>query len=83
MKSTPDYCLDKWVTQVWETDRRYYIGEVKQDIFGQWILMKRWGSQFNRRGNSKTIHAGDYDNAVHLLKDVAKRRTARHYRSVG
>lgn len=81
-KSTPCYALDRWVTRIWQTDRRYYVGEVKQDLFGRWVLMKRWGSLYSRRGNSQTIVARDYNAATRLLEDVAKQRQARHYRPV-
>ena len=56
---------------------------MKQDIFGQWILVKRWGSQFSRRGNSQTIVVRDRQRAVQLLDEVARRRVQRHYRPVG
>ncbi len=79
----PTYQMNQWVTRIWETDRRYYVSEVKQDIFGQWILVKRWGSQFSRRGNSQTVVVGDRDRAVEMLDDVARRRAQRHYRLVG
>lgn len=81
-KHTPDYELSKWVTRVWATDRRYYIGEVKQDIFGSWVLHKRWGSNFSRRGNGQMVSARDYDSALKMLDGVAKERKARHYRTM-
>ena len=79
----PTYHMSKWVTRLWETDRRYYVGEVKQNLFGQWVLVKRWGSQFSRRGNSQTVVAADRHQAMHLLELLEKRRVQRHYRPVG
>lgn len=77
-----EYDLGKWVMRVWQTDSRYYIGEVKQDIFGQWCCHRSWGSRTSRRGNSMTRPANSYEKALALLEETDKRRKARGYQEV-
>lgn len=77
------YDTDNWRMERWETDRRFYVAEVRQDLFGNWIVMRRWGSLRTQRGNSMTVTAQDYGQARLLLEDVARRRKARGYHYVG
>jgi len=82
MKAT-DQCVDfsRWQRAYWITDRRYYVAEVKQDLFGAWVLERTWGSRFSQRGNCSTILAENYEDALARLAEVEKRRKARGYRS--
>lgn len=32
-----------WQAQRWEKSHRYYLAEVRQDIFGAWQLVRAWG----------------------------------------
>lgn len=72
----------QWITKRWETDRRYYVAELGQDLFGGWLIKRSWGGRHTHRGSSMTIHAHDYAHALHLLDEVAKRRKARGYTHV-
>lgn len=77
------YDTNNWRMERWETDRRFYVAEVRQDLFGNWILIRSWGSLRTQRGNSMTVMAQDYCQARQLLEEVAKRRKARGYHHVG
>lgn len=77
------YQKEKWVFNLWKSDTRLYVGEVKQDLFGQWILHLTWGGLHNRLGNTKTVVADTYDDATILMEKVAQRRIAHGYRLVG
>ncbi|MEO0488041.1 MAG: hypothetical protein AAFZ49_00610 [Cyanobacteria bacterium J06659_2] len=75
-----EYDLKKWVLRTWITDRRYYIGEVKQMLGGEWVCRQRWGSRTSRFSRSRNLPATSYAEALSLLDATAKRRTARGYR---
>ena len=70
---------DRWLVQHWRTASRYYIAEVTQDLFGTWLLKRSWGGLGSRRGSSMTIPAENYEEALSLLADTAKRRHQRGY----
>ncbi|MEM7132097.1 MAG: WGR domain-containing protein [Chloroflexota bacterium] len=73
------YDTEKWQAKRWETERRYYVAELRQDLFGGWCIERHWGARYSRQGNSLTISANDYVHALELLEEVAKRRQLRGY----
>lgn len=73
------YAVDCWSKTCWTTASRYYIAEVTQDLFGTWLLKRSWGGLGSRRGSSMTIPAENYEEALSLLADTAKRRQQRGY----
>ncbi|ALB24403.1 hypothetical protein Psal006b_03577 (plasmid) [Piscirickettsia salmonis] len=48
----------------WRTDTRYYALKIERDLLGDWVVMQRWGSRFNRRGGNKTIAFHSLDEAL-------------------
>ena len=42
------YSPDRWLRYSWQTNSRYYIAEVTQDLFGQWQLHRTWGAALQR-----------------------------------
>lgn len=76
------YQSDRWMTLRWQTDTRYYVAEVMQDLFGNWLLRRSWGGLRSARSQSMTVHADSYEHALQLLADVQKRRTQRGYRII-
>ena len=77
--SPPALQLEQWITARWTTERRYYVAEVGQDLFGTWQLKRSWGALRSHRGNSITIQATAYAHALQLFNQVEKRRLARGY----
>jgi hypothetical protein len=71
--------FNDWRRACWVTDSRYYVAEVKQDLFGSWVLERSWGSRHSQRGSRSTLLAEGYDHALALMAEVAKRRKARKY----
>lgn len=39
-----NYQLDKYLYSFWQKDTRFYIIELCQDLWGNWLLKKTWGS---------------------------------------
>ncbi|MGJ3502061.1 hypothetical protein PsalN5692_04080 (plasmid) [Piscirickettsia salmonis] len=63
----------------WRTDTRYYALKIERDLLGDWVVMQRWGSRFNRRGGNKTIAFHSLDEELVYIEQVKKRRTNHHY----
>jgi predicted DNA-binding WGR domain protein len=74
--------LDSWHREYWATASRYYVAEILQDLWGEWIVKRSWGGLGNRRGNSKTVMASSYEEALSLLDTISKHRTARGYHKI-
>lgn len=74
-----EYQLDEWKRQDWYSGSRHYLCEVRQNLFGQWVVLRRWG-----RGECDS--GAFYRGFVRLYKDkegleifdaVGQRRTKR------
>lgn len=75
----PTYSPERWQCHRWQTDSRYYMAEVTQDLFGQWQLHRTWGSRTSARGGEQRLNTASYDEAMCLLRATAKRRRQRGY----
>ena len=73
---------DKWLTKKWETDSRFYVATVMQNLFGQWEVGRNWGSKQSKRGGGMITLADSFDEALAMLADIDKRRQSRNYTKV-
>lgn len=71
--------LDKWKRQDWHKDTRHYSCEVKQNLFGQWIVLRRWGRVSAKQGQSLELPCENYEDGLEMLSAVEKRREKRGY----
>lgn len=71
--------FDRWVTESWQTEQRYYQADIIQDLFGTWLVKRSWGGLGSRRGNSKTHAVTTYEDALQLIKEVSQKRQKRGY----
>ena len=39
----------------WETAQRYYEAMALQDLWGDWVVLQRWGGKHNQRGGFRFI----------------------------
>ena len=76
------YRPDRWQRHSWQTETRYYMAEVTQDLFGQWQLHRTWGSRTSARGGEQRLSVASHEEAVQLLQVTAKRRAARGYQPI-
>ncbi len=77
------YQLDKHLYSSWQKDTRFYIIELCQDLWGNWLLKKTWGSAAKRDfGRSISTVCSDYEAGVELYNKAEKRRLLRGYESV-
>ena len=59
--------------------KRYYLLYFEKDLFGDQILVRRWGSLCSKRGGErKTLVSSDAP-IDQLMSDVRKRRASRGY----
>jgi predicted DNA-binding WGR domain protein len=62
--------------------RRYYRVVAQRDLFGDWTLVRSWGSLDNNRGQMRTMVIESYDQCMSIIDNITKRRTYRGYHSV-
>ena len=75
----PTYSPDRWQRHHWQTDSRYYMAEVTQDLFGQWQLHRTWGSRTSARGGEQRLPVAEYEEALRLLQRTGRRRKQHGY----
>ena len=74
------YQIEKWLYSDWKKDTRYYGIDLCQDLFGNWIVKRTWGSSYTRgAGQSKYTVCTDYDEALVLYENQQQRRKKRGY----
>ncbi len=74
--------LDRWICIHWQTDTRSYTAEITQDLWGNWLVTRHWGSRRTQIGNRMVVPAQSYEDALSQLEQVSKRRRQRGYKSV-
>ncbi len=74
-----EYQLDKWKRQDWHKGSRHYSCEVRQNLFGQWVVLRRWGRVSALQGKSIEEVCDRYEQGLEIFDVVGKRRTKRGY----
>ncbi len=74
---TSKYQLDRWKSSEWQRETRYYLCELKQDLFGKWVVVRSWGSRKLRQ--KMEIECSDYSEAESVYDRAMKRRIDRGY----
>ncbi len=74
-----EYQLDKWKRQDWHKSSRHYSCEVRQNLFGQWVVLRRWGRVSAMRGQSIEVVCDRYEQGLEIFDAVERRRTKRGY----
>ena len=74
------YQLSLWQCSVWQKDTRFYTLELTQDLFGNWIIKKTWGSAVKVDfGCSNSIICPDYQTGLLWYSKLLSRRQKRGY----
>jgi predicted DNA-binding WGR domain protein len=66
----------------WEKETRYYQVDLCQDLWGQWVVVKRWGRRGTALGQTRRVPCGSHADALNLLARIQRRRRQRGYRTV-
>ena len=74
-----EYQLDKWKRQDWHKGSRHYSCEVRQNLFGQWVVLRRWGRVSAKQGQSMEHLCDRYEEGLEIFETVEKRRVKRGY----
>jgi hypothetical protein len=77
MKNIHDY--DNWKNWHWESENRYYRLSLSQNLFAEWIIIKKWGGLRTRIQGTKTIYCESIDEIDNVFIDTHKRRLTRGY----
>ena len=68
-----------WIQHRWEKQTRYYAICLQPDLWGQWILTRRWGRRGAALGQTRDQPCASYAEAEQRLAQLEKRRRQRHY----
>jgi hypothetical protein len=71
---------EKEIHKRWESETKYYDVFFMQDLFGDWILDRYWGSRFTRIGGSKITYCNCYEDGLTKLKGIDLMRKKRGYK---
>ncbi|HID82050.1 MAG TPA: hypothetical protein EYP51_06735 [Thiotrichales bacterium] len=71
--------MQRWVHA---EKRRHYTLHLGQDLLGDWVLVRSWGSLDSQRGQVSRQLVGDWDKGLEALEAAHKRRHARGYQPV-
>jgi hypothetical protein len=76
----PDYQQERWQYTSWSKGNRIYSLALRQNIFGNWLVQKVWGS--NRRrgmGRSQDLTCESFEAAEKIYRQQYKKRIKRGY----
>ena len=71
--------LKSWINL---DNRRYYNALLQPDLFGEWSLMRNWGSLDNARGQVRIETVSGPQTGLRKITDIHMRRLAHGYRLV-
>ncbi len=77
MTNKIDY--NKWQNWSWKSEDRYYHLFLTQNLFGEWLIIRKWGGLKNRIHGSKTYNLQNLDEAILQTSQIHKRRISRGY----
>ena len=82
MMQTINYQVESWQRRDWRKATRCYSCELRQNLFGEWIVLRRWGRVSAAKGQSIEHPCESYDHGLEILSAVEKRRSQRGYTHV-
>ena len=75
----PDAVEQRWIH---DEKRRYYGVFLQQDLFGDWTLVRNWGSLDNGRGQLHRDALSDRGSGLRQIAEIKRRRRAHGYREL-
>jgi len=77
-----NYLVDQWQLKIWQSETRYYRAEIKQDLFGQWLLECQWSGLWQKGGRSTITTLNSYEQGQTAMKAIERKRQAHGYHEV-
>lgn len=68
-----------WQRHRWQRETRYYEVLLQQDLWGAWLLTRRWGRIGTPMGQQKHEPVADLDEGQARLGAISRRREQRGY----
>ncbi len=69
----------KWKRYEFESENRYYVIILQQNLFHGWSIIKYYGGKFNKLGNMKIEICDSYKDAENKIEKLQKKRKSRKY----
>ena len=77
-----DYKANDWRRKVWLSETRFYSAELRQDLFGDWMLECQWSGKHQKGGRIKRDYVNSYEEGLARFEEIEKRRLKRGYQEV-
>ena len=74
-----NYQVEKWQRQDWRKVSRHYSSELCQNLFGEWVVLRRWGRVSTHQGQSLEQACDSYEEGLAMMSLIEKRRSQRGY----
>ncbi len=74
-----NYQVERWRRQDWRKGSRYYSSQLCQNLFGEWVVVRRWGRISSLKGQSLEHFCQSYEEGLQILVEIEKRRSQRGY----
>ena len=68
-----NYQVENWRWRDWRKGTRHYSAELRQNLFGQWVILRRWGRVTALQGQSLEHSCNSYEEGLAVLAKVEKR----------
>lgn len=75
-----EYSLKRWVEVRFKRGDRFYCAELKQNLFHQWVVVRRWGGTVSGRWGTNETPCESYEEGLRIMERIGKRRAKRDYR---
>lgn len=77
----PEYQVELWQQQSWHrpSDGRRYQAELRQNLFGEWVLVREWWGAFTHKRGHMENSCESYEAGKKQLENVEKCRQRRGY----
>jgi hypothetical protein len=72
------------MNHVWihQEKRRYYRAHLQTDLFGDWALIRSWGSLDSHHGQVRTERVDSQTKGRQIMAGIGRRRASHGYRLV-
>ena len=77
-----NYQVESWQRQDWQRQSRHYCCELRQNLFGQWVVLRRWGRISASKGQSLEHSCESYEEGLQIMSAITERRAQRGYVSL-
>ena len=75
----PEIEYIKWRRYEFESENRYYVVILQQNLFHEWSIIKSYGGRFNKLGNMIIEICDSYEDAKNKIELIKKKRESRKY----